>query len=244
LAADSPAAAGPPGHGEALMKKASQFFSEQERKLVEDAVTKAESKTSGEIVPVIATQSGRYDRSEDLFGFFLALIIFGAVWCFFQDALPLDGDWEQGIHLVINLPVSLGILVAGYFLGIILASWFPVLRQPFIPNREMREEVEKAAAEAFQKFRLRRTRDATGVLIYISLYERMVRVMGDDAISQKLDQNNWNDVCQTVLKGFTEKRVAEGLQEAILKCGNLLEKHFPIQPGDVDELSNELKIID
>jgi len=226
------------------MKKASQFFSDQERKLIEDAVTEAESKTSGEIVPVIATQSGRYDRSEDLFGFFLALIVFGAVWYFLQDALPLDGDWEQGTHLVINLPVSLGILVAGYFMGIIMASWLPFLRAPFISNREMREEVEKAAAEAFQKFRLRRTRDATGVLIYISLYERMVRVMGDDAISQKLDQKDWDDVCQTVLQGFKEKQVAEGLKEAILKCGTLLEKHFAIQPGDVDELSNELKIID
>ena len=132
----------------------------------------------------------------------------------------------------------------GKVMSPVFLATVPVLRQTFIPKQEMREEVEKAAAEAFQKFRLRRTRDATGVLIYISLYERMVRVMGDDAISQKLDQNDWDDVCQTVLQGFSEKKVAEGLKEAILKCGALLGKHFAIQPGDVDELSNELKIID
>lgn len=226
------------------MKKASQLFTEQERKLIEDAVTEAESKTSGEIVPVIATQSGRYDRAEDLFGFFLALIIFGTVWYFFQGESSASGNWEQGVNLTLNLPISLGILAGSFFLGIILASWLPILRAPFISKKEMQEEVEKAAAEAFQKFRLRRTRDATGVLIYISIYERTVRVMGDDTIAQKLDQNDWNDVCLTVLQGFKEKRVVEGLREAILKCGVLLEKHFAIEPGDANELSNELKIID
>ena len=108
----------------------------------------------------------------------------------------------------------------------------------------MKEEVEKAAAEAFQKFRLRRTQSATGVLIYISLYERMVRVMGDDAISAKLEQKDWADVCVIILKGFKEKQVAESFKTAILKCGSLLETHFAIQPGDKDELSNELRIID
>ncbi len=226
------------------MKKASALFSEQERKLIDDAVAEAESKTSGEIVPVIASQSGRYDRAEDLFGFSLALALLAIVWYFFQAAKPLEGDWAQGVSLVVNLPYAMGILIIGFLLGIVIATWFPVLRHPFISNQEMKEEVEKAAAEAFQKFRLRRTRSATGVLIYISLYERMVRVMGDDAINGKLDQKDWDDICRTIQNGFKEKQVAQSFKTAILKCGVLLETHFAIQPGDENELPNELKIID
>ena len=226
------------------MKKASSLFSEEERKLIESAVGEAESKTSGEIVPVIATQSGRYDRAEDLCGFSLALVLLGVAWYFFQDVRPLRGDWTHGTSLAINLPVIMGILIAGFLLGTVIATRFPVLRHPFISNQEMKEEVEKAAAEAFQKFRLRRTQSATGVLIYISLYERMVRVMGDDAINDKLDQKDWDDVCRIIQEGFKEKQVAKNFKIAILKCGSLLETHFAIQPGDKNELSNELKIID
>ncbi len=227
-----------------MIKKANTFFSDQERKLIESAISKAESKTSGEIVPVVATQSGRYDRAEDLFGFFFALVITSLAWYFYQDVVPVEGDWALGSVLKINLPILLGTLLAGFLLGIIGATWLPFLRLPFIAKQEMKEEVEKAAAEAFQKFRLRRTRNATGVLIYISLYERMVRILGDDAINEKLEDKDWDDICQTVIQGIRDGRAADGLREAIQKCGILLSEHFPIQPGDQNELSNELKIID
>ena len=36
--------------------------------MIEAAIGEAEQKTAGEIVPVVATASGRYDRGEDLFG--------------------------------------------------------------------------------------------------------------------------------------------------------------------------------
>ena len=39
-------------------------------------------------------------------------------------------------------------------------------------------------------------------------------------------------------------RAAEGLVQAIRKSGELLAGHFPIQPGDVNELSNELVLLD
>ena len=35
-----------------------------------------------------------------------------------------------------------------------------------------------------------------------------------------------------------------GYKQAILKGADVMEPHFPVQPGDVNELSNELRIID
>jgi len=108
----------------------------------------------------------------------------------------------------------------------------------------MREEVERRAAEAFQKFRVRGTSGATGILIYVSIYERMVRVMGDDSISAKLDQGAWDEVCRIAMDGLKSGQPAQGLKNAIAKSGELLSKHFPIEPGDENELANELRIID
>lgn len=106
------------------------------------------------------------------------------------------------------------------------------------------EDVDRRAAEHFHRFRVRKTEEGTGILTYLSLYERMVRIQGDDAIAAKLSQEDWNGVRDTVIEGVRDGRAADGLEQAILKCGELLEQHFPIRHGDAAELTNELRIID
>jgi uncharacterized membrane protein len=56
------------------MRRATDLFDQQQRKQVAQAVVEAEANTSCEIVPVVATVSGRYDRPEDIIGLWLAVI--------------------------------------------------------------------------------------------------------------------------------------------------------------------------
>jgi putative membrane protein len=226
------------------MKPASQFFSEDERRSIASAVAEAERKTSGEIVPVVAAASGRYDRAEDLSGVVVALAALALAWILFQDVRPVRGDWASGPVLALGLVPLLLIAAGGFILGTAAATLQPVLRLPFVTEREMRAEVERSAAEAFHRFRVRKTAGATGILLYVSLYERMVRVLGDDAISEKLDQKEWDAVRDLIIEGIRAGRAAEGLSRAILRSGELLGLHFPIRPGDVNEIRNELRFID
>jgi putative membrane protein len=226
------------------MKPASQFFSEDERRTIAAVVAEAERQTSGEIVPVLATASGRYDRAEDLFGVVAALLALALAWILFQDIRPATGGWASGQTLVLGLLPLLLIVAAGFVLGTVAATLLPVLALPFVTEKEKREEVERAAAEAFYRFRVRKTAAGTGILLYVSLYERMVRVLGDDVISEKLNQKDWDTVRDLVITGIRANRGAEGISQAILKCGELLSRHFPRQPGDVNEIKNELRIID
>ena len=226
------------------MQRASNFFSEAERHSIAEAVSAAEKKTSGEIVPVIATASGRYDRAEDLFGLVSAILLLVAGRIVFQDIRPVDGDWASGQRLVLGIIPIVAIILVGFSLGAALSTWIPALKLPFLSRTEMEAEVDRSAAEAFQRFRVRGTAASTGVLIYISLYERTVQIIGDDAIASKLNEDDWNQVRDLVLDGIRSGQAAEGLQQAIALCGDLLARHFPIEPGDVDELTNELRIID
>jgi len=226
------------------MKRASELFSEEDKKAIEKAVEEAERATSGEIVPVVATVSGRYDRAEDIFGLLFALLALVLAWIFFQDVTPARGEWAHGLSTTLSLPVIVAIVALGFIAGAALASIAPVLRLPFIPKSEMADEVERRAAEAFQRFRVRGTKGATGILIYVSLYEHMARVLGDDAISQKLDQAAWDEILGLVTGGLKRGAPAGGFCAGIGKCGQLLAQHFPIQPGDKDELPNELRFID
>ena len=226
------------------MKRASKFFTESERNSIAEAVRAAEQKTSGEIVPVLSTASGRYDRAEDLFGLTFALIVLVACWILFQEIRPVEGDWASGQKLVLGLVPVLVIVFVGFSLGVALSTWIPALKLPFLSRREIEAEVDRSAAGAFQQFRVRGTAASTGVIIYISLFERMVQVLGDDMIDQKLSQDDWEQVKDLVIDGLRSGKAAEGLQRAIACCGDLLAVHFPIEPGDVNELTNELRIID
>ena len=169
------------------MRQARELFSIEDLKTIRATITEAERKTSGEIVPVVATASGRYDRAEDIFGLIVAMLALSLSWIFFQGIRLIEGDWASGHEIILGLGPVLLIIVAGFALGCAGATTFPVLRLPFITKKEMREEVERSAAEAFHRFRVRKTEAGTGILIYVSLFERMVRVQGDDTISTRLD---------------------------------------------------------
>jgi len=226
------------------MTLASKFFTQDERKAITSAVAEAERRTSGEIIPVIATVSGRYDRAEDLFGVVVALLLLALSWIFFQDIRPFETNWSSGLALGLGLISVLVIAAWGFIVGTIVATYLPILRRPFLTKQEMRQEVERNSAAAFQRFRVHRTRANTGVLIYVSLYERMVQVLGDDAINKRLNQSDWDAVRDLVIKGFRAHRPAEGLSRAILKCGEILSQYFPVPPSDVNQASNELRILD
>ena len=225
------------------MKRASQLFSAEDRRIVEAAIAEAERRTAGEIVPVVATASGRYDRGEDLFGLVLALTTIAGAWGLFQGVEVVQTEWAAKYTVALGLLPVLGVLVVVFLLGAVAATYLPVLRLPFISRNEMEEEVERSATAAFQRFRIRGAA-GSGILVYVSLYERTVRVLGDDAVNAKVTQSDWNAVCDLVTEGLRNGRAAEGLASAIRKAGELLCRHFPARPEDRNDLANELRFID
>lgn len=227
-----------------IMKYATKLFTKEEISSIEAAISEVEKKTSAEVVPVVASVSGRYDRAEDLFSFLLSLLVLGCTWGWLQGMTPAVEAWSGNPAFRSNLPIVLAILVVTFFIGIALASRFPLLRLALIAKREMQEEVERRAHETFQRLKIRKTRNATGILIYVSLYEHMVHVVGDDTINARLSQDDWKALCDTIVHGFKKGKPEEGMRNGILSCGELLAQHFPIKQGDKNELFDTLHLID
>ncbi|MGK0186130.1 MAG: putative membrane protein [Verrucomicrobiales bacterium] len=226
------------------MKTPTKLFTAEQITAIETAIRQAEETTSAEIVPVVAKVSGRYDRAEDLFAFLFSLVSLGCTWVLLQDAIPATETWGGKPTSVMSLPIVLAILVATFFAGIALASRFPALRLPLIAKREMQEEVERRAHETFKRLKIRNTENATGILIYVSLYEHMVHVEGDDTIAGKLSQSDFQSVCDTIISGFKSGNPELGMRKGILLCGELLATHFPIEQGDANELFDSLHLIE
>lgn len=223
--------------------QAKKLFTPEEQEEIRRAITQAELNTSGEVVPVIASASGRYDRAEDLFGLLLAILAVSLVWTLFQGVNPNPIGWSSGSAVSLGLPTLLGVFVGFFFLGAILATWLPALKLPFVSKSEMATEVERRAAESFFRFGIGKTRNATGILIYISLFEHQVVIKGDSAISEKLEQDDWNRVRDAVISGLKNGQATSGLIEGIQSAGQLLEKAFPASSDNPDELPNEIHLI-
>lgn len=237
-------AAAPLDRGE-LMTLASHLFSAAERAAIDKTIESAEQSTRGEIVAVVASASGRYDRAEDLFGLLLALLGLVALWCLQPCLAGFTGaDWETDAVSPLLLLAQMVTVFVLFGIGAWAAARWPLLRAPFASDVEMQKEVERRALEVFQQQRLRATTGATGVLIYVSLFEHKVRVVGDDAISAKLQAADWQAVCGRVIVGMKAGTPAQGLQAAIVLAGELLSRHFPRAADDRNELPNRLVLID
>lgn len=223
------------------MRRPSSLFTDPERRAVEAAVTQAERGTCGQIVPVVASASGRYDRAEDLFGLVCALGALAGAWLLAPHAA--GGEWSALPATALGLPAALAAVVAGFVGGAALATRFPLLRRPFVPRREMVAEVERAARAAFHDQRIRSA--AAGILIYVSLYERMVRVIGDDAVAAQVSDADWQAICAAIIDGMRDGTPAAGLIEALQRTGSLLARALPRDDGDSDNaLADALILID
>jgi len=102
------------------------------------------------------------------------------------------------------------------------------------------DEVLDHAAFIFEELGMHRTRDRNGVLIYLSVADRKLAVIGDDAIDQRVPDNFWNDVLGLLKLHLVAGRAADGLVEAVHMVGEKLRTHFPLKVDDSDELPNDI----
>jgi uncharacterized membrane protein len=107
---------------------------------------------------------------------------------------------------------------------------------------QKRKSVRDLAEEEFFKSGIDKTRDNTGILIFILLESRQFHILADKGINEKVEARTWDsikDEMQTMfLKGYFSKGIIHGVEEV----GKILSRHFPIKPDDTNELSNRVVI--
>ncbi|MCW5898040.1 MAG: TPM domain-containing protein [Flavobacteriales bacterium] len=104
------------------------------------------------------------------------------------------------------------------------------------------EDVLDHAAYIFTELGMQHTRERNGVLIYVSAGDRLVAVVGDKGVNEKVPTGFWDQTLAVLKLHFAAERRADGLCEAVRMVAALLAKHYPPRRDDVDELSNEVSI--
>ncbi|WP_342644196.1 TPM domain-containing protein [Rhodoligotrophos ferricapiens] len=193
---------------------------------INDAITQAESKTSGEIVAVLAQESDDYIYIPILWASLAALLL----------PFPLIFLTRFGTADIYTLQLALFIVLA-------LIFSMPGLRRFVIPKRLRELRVHRRAAEQFLARNLHTTEGRTGVLLFVSLAERCAVILADEGIAAKVAPSTWQTIIDRLTADIAAGRLADGLVAAVADCGNILAAHFPPRPDDLDELPNHLVVL-
>jgi len=83
------------------------------------------------------------------------------------------------------------------------------------------------------------TANNNGVLIYVLFADHSVEIVADRGIAARVPQADWEQVCREIEAHYAQGRFAQGSVAGVRAVGTLLERHFPGQGADADELPNQ-----
>ena len=208
-----------------------RYLDEAGAERISAAVQKAEATTCGEIVPVLVRRSVE-QASTPVIGALLMLVIALAV---HYAMLNLRPEWnvDSGWALFITLMTA-----AGYGLGL----WPPVGRL-LIARRDQINEVHRRAMLAFYETGVPQTQGKTGILLFVSFFERQAVVLGDKGIADKIGPEAFKLVVDDLIAGARDDNIAKGFENAIRRCGEVLAAHFPPDGEKRNQIKDDLRIL-
>ena len=98
------------------------------------------------------------------------------------------------------------------------------------------------AVAVFERLGMHRTAERNGVLIYISVQDHKLALIGDAGIHERVGERYWRELVDAVRERMREQRSREGLIHAVVEVGGTLGRHFPRRPDDRNELPDDVSL--
>ena len=96
------------------------------------------------------------------------------------------------------------------------------------------------AVEVFYELGMDTTQLRNGVIIYVAVKSKKFAIYGDKGINDKVDVDFWDCTKDIMVNYFKTGNNVQALVEGIHNAGEQLQKYFPFEDDDTDELSNEI----
>ena len=203
------------------------LFTVDEQERIAAAIGQAEKSTSGEIVAVVARESGSYLYVPLLWASLIALFV----------------PWPL-IYFTWMPVQSIFLIQLAVFLGLLILMLPQPVRLSLVPRSVKHARAHRHAVEQFLAQSLHTTEGRTGVLVFVSVAERYAEVLADTGIAAKVPAATWQTVVDQLTARIGEGRAADGFIEAIHGVGSHLAAHFPPGSADPNELPNKLIVRD
>jgi putative membrane protein len=204
---------------------ASGFLSDASQTAIREAVRAIEQRSAAEIVVSVRRRSGSYLHADLLVGVAAAL---AALAFMLFSPHPFDLIWFLFDPLIV-----------GVGLGLLLPRITPLRR--LLTGRDHRQARVRIAADAlFFEKGVHHTRDRTGVLVYVSLLERRVQVLGDSGVDQLVPRREWHTAAAALQAALDAGGDGAALARAMGILADVLAQHVPRQADDANELADEV----
>ena len=109
----------------------------------------------------------------------------------------------------------------------------------FISRKEVRDPMS-AAEQHFAELGMEKTRERNGVLIFVAPRVHKFAVIGDEGIHTRCGKEFWEELAREMSGHFKSSDFTRGIVHGVKKAGELLARHFPRKPDDVNELPDEV----
>jgi len=143
---------------------------------------------------------------------------------------------QWSVQRIFLLQIVLFLVVA------VLAFLSMPLRLALVPRPVQRARAHRAALEQFLVRGMTRTKNRTGVLIFVSLAEHYARIIADEGIARKVHHSEWQDAIDALIACMRDDRITAGFIAAIERCGDVLATHAPAD-GSSNELPDRLYVM-
>ncbi|MFN0200369.1 MAG: TPM domain-containing protein [Bacteroidia bacterium] len=187
-----------------------------------EAVQQIEKKSAVEMMVVIAPHSGQYPEAALRGGLVVALLTF--TFLLFVEHLYF-GDF-----LLFLLTLT------SFLMGYLLVHNELRLKSFFTTRKNKRIQAELRARATFQKVGIHHTRAETGVLVYISIFEKSVHILPDRYVQSVIPQSIWQKMQEELNQVFTSKNPRQLILTALDNVKGDFAYYLPIQSDDVNEL--------
>jgi putative membrane protein len=193
------------------------FFTGAARQRVTEAVVDVESRTAAELVVFVRRASNTWRQVDLAVG---ATVAFGVLLLLLFHPRPIAVE---------AMPID---VVLAFLGGAVLCANIAPFKRVLLPHKRVTAQVRALAREAFVDQGVSRTRGRTGILVYVSTFERRVELVADIGVDPKLV----DDAVAALTRSIAGGPDLEAFLAALRSLGPALSVSLPRAADDVNEL--------
>ncbi len=196
------------------------FLDSEARRRATAVIREVEAGTSMEIVVAVRHQASRHFGTCAALGVALALGAFAVMWF---SPTPYD---------VTTMPLD---ALVAFVLGALTCVLVPELRRVLTPRRFLAAAAERAARRTFDELGVEKTRERTGLLVYVALFERAAVLVPDTGLVGEPLREALSKA-RVDLNDAVQRRDFDAFLAGIAGLGPVAAAALPRKPDDENEL--------
>lgn len=210
-----------------IKTKNMNFFNEEFKNKLYETIEDIENNSSVEIVGIIRQQSDKY---RDI-GFLYASIATGILY---------------SIFIFIPTPINPYFIylstIVFYLLIFFIVMGIPAIHRKLIPKNRTEKSVDILSRAIFQKGGIRFTEERIGVLFFVSVFERKIKIIADRGAEMSVPNEEWVKLISQFDKIFENDQASDNFLKILFSTKEIFAKYIPPVQDDINELPDNLKV--